>query len=143
MSTKSVKQIFISHSNEDNQIADTVYEYLESRGYKCWMDAHNITPGMPYAKEIMRGFNDSSAVVVVISKNTMDANGVKNEIDNVYKRNKIIIPFRVDDTPLSEELNFYLSATQWINAFPDYENHFDELDRALKQLLGNDKKDVL
>ena len=99
------------------------------------MDKHDITPGMPYAKEIMKGFNESSAVVVVISKNVMEAKGVINEIDNVYKQNKIIIPFRVDETPLSDDLSFYLSATQWINAFPNFEEHLDQLGKALEQLL--------
>ncbi len=136
---KDVKQIFISHSKDDCQEADIVYEYLESQGYKCWMDTHDITPGIPYAKEIMKGFNESCAIVVVISKNTMESKGVINEVDNVYKQNKIIIPFRVDDTPLSEAFNFYLSATQWINAFPKFEEHLDDLGKALKQLLDNEK----
>ena len=136
---KDIKQVFISHSKDDCHEADIVYEYLESQGYKCWMDAHDITPGIPYAKEIMKGFKASSAIVVVISKNTMESKGVINEVDNVYKRNKIIIPFRVDDTPLSEELSFYLSATQWINAFPKFEEHLDDLGKALKQLLDHDK----
>lgn len=69
----------------------------------------------------------------------MYSKGVINEIDNVYKQNKIIIPFRVDDTELSEELSFYLSATQWINAFPKFEEHLDDLGKALKQLLEHDK----
>lgn len=134
-SAENLKQIFISHSKEDCQEADIVYVYLESQGYKCWMDTHDITPGIPYAKEIMKGFNDSSVIVVVVSENTMQSIGVKNEIDNVYKRNKIIIPFRIDDTPLSDELSFYLSSTQWINAFPNFEEHLEELGKALKQLL--------
>ena len=136
-SNKEVKQVFISHSKNDCQEADEIYKYLESHGYKCWMDTHNITPGLPYAKEIMKGFNESSAVVVVVSKNAMEAKGVINEIDNVYKRNKIIIPFRIDETPLSEDLSFYLSATQWINAFPNFEEHLEQLGEALKQLLWN------
>ena len=126
--------VFISHATEDTQEADIVYEYLESQGYKCWMDTHDITPGVPYATEIMKGFNNSSVVVVVISKNTMHSVGVLNEIDNVYKQNKTIIPFRIDDYDLSDELSFYLSSTQWINAFPKFEDHLEELGKALKQL---------
>lgn len=134
-SSNETKQIFISHSMNDVAEADIVYEYLESQGYKCWMDTHDITPGIPYAKEIMKGFNNSHAVVVVVSKNAMHSVGVKNEIDNVYKKNKIIIPFRIDDTELSDELSFYLSSTQWINAFPSFEDHLDELEKALSQLI--------
>lgn len=132
---EATKQIFISHSMNDVAEADLVYEYLESQGYKCWMDTHDITPGIPYAKEIMKGFNNSDAVVVIVSKNTMHSVGVQNEIDNVYKRNKTIIPFRIDDTELSDELSFYLSSTQWINAFPKFEEHLDQLGKALNQLL--------
>lgn len=134
-SSENLKQIFISHSKDDCKEADIVYDYLVSQGYKCWMDAHDITPGLPYAKEIMKGFNESSAVVVLVSKNTMKSIGLKNEIDNVYKRNKIIIPFRIDDTQLCDELSFYLSSTQWINAFPNFEEHLEEIGKALKQLL--------
>ena len=130
------KQIFISHAKEDCEEADVVYEYLESLGYKCWMDIHDITPGIPYAKEIMKGFNGSAVVVAVISKNTMKSVGVQNEIDNVYKNNKKIIPFRIDDTDLSDELSFYLSSTQWINAFPKFEEHLEELGKSIKQLLN-------
>ena len=128
-------QIFISHSKDDQEQSEIVYDYLVSQGYKCWMDTRDITPGILYSKEIMKGFNESSVVVVVISKNTMQSSGVLNEIDNVYKRNKTIIPFRIDDSPLSEELSFYLSSTQWINAFPNFEEHLNELGKALKHLL--------
>lgn len=131
----NAQKIFISHSKEDSQQADVVYEYLESQGYKCWMDTHDITPGVLYVDEIMKGFNESSIVVVLISKNTMNSTGVLNEIDNVYKRNKIIIPFRIDDSELSDRLSFYLSSTQWINAFPDFEEHLDDLAKTLKLLL--------
>lgn len=129
------RQIFISHSKEDIQEADEIYEYLESKGYKCWMDTHDITPGIPYAREIMSGFNNSNAVVVVISKNTLHSVGVLNEIDNVYKRNKIIIPFIIEDLVMSDEMSFYLSRTQWILAYPRYDEHFDTLNKAIEKLL--------
>lgn len=129
------KTVFISHAKEDSQEAEIVYDYLESQGYKCWIDKRDITPGIPYAKEIMKGFKNSDVVVVVISKNAMHSVGVKNEIDNVYKNNKTIIPFRIDDTTLSDELSFYLSSTQWINAFPKFEEHLEDIDKALNQLL--------
>ena len=134
--TNEIKKVFISHAKEDVSEADAVYDYLEKQGFKCWMDTHDITPGIAYAKEIMKGFKNSDAVVVVISKNTMGSIGVQNEIDNVYKRNKTIIPFRIDDTELSDELSFYLSSTQWINAFPNFEDHLDDLGRALRLLLS-------
>ena len=129
------KLIFISHSKDDLQEADIVYDYLESQGYKCWMDTHDITPGIPYAKEIMKGFNESDAVVVVISKNTLRSVGVLNEIDNVYKRNKIIIPFIIEELQMSDEMSFYLSRTQWILAHPRFDEHLDDLGKALCQLL--------
>ena len=99
------------------------------------MDTHDITPGIPYAKEIMKGFNESDAVVVVISKNTLSSVGVLNEIDNVYKRNKIIIPFIIEELQMSDEMSFYLSRTQWILAHPRFDEHLDDLGKALCQLL--------
>lgn len=129
------KKVFISHSKNDCDQAELVYDYLESQGLECWIDVRDITPGIPYAKEIMNGFNSSDAVVVILSKNAMYSVGVLNEIDNVYKKNKIIIPFRIDESELSDEMSFYLSSTQWINAYPKFEDHFEELKLALDQLL--------
>lgn len=51
--------------------------------------------------------------------------------------NKTKITFRIENTDLSDELNFYLSSTQWINAFPKFEEHLDELGNALEQLIGH------
>jgi len=137
-STNDAKgMVFISHAAEDTQEADIVYQYLEANGYKCWMDIHDITPGVLYANEIMKGFNESSVIVVILSNNTMSSTGVLYEVDHVYKLKKIIIPFRIDDAELSDELSFYLSSTQWVNAFPHFEEHLDDLKKAIKQLQHN------
>ena len=125
------KQIFISHSTKDDDAADQVCEHLESVGYKCWIDHRDLTPGIPYAQEIMKGFNESSVVVAVISKNSMNSVGLKNEIDHVYKKNKIIIPFIIDESEMSDDLSFYLSSTQWIMAGSSFTNHYDQLEKAL------------
>ena len=64
-----MKQVFISHSSKDKEMAEVIYNYLTNQGIKCWIDFHDIRPRIAYAREIMRGIDGSDALVVIYSKN--------------------------------------------------------------------------
>lgn len=60
--------VFISHSHEDSEIAEKLYSFLVENGYRPWLDKHDIKPGIPYAKAIMDGIDNSKTMVVLCSK---------------------------------------------------------------------------
>ena len=124
--------VFISHSHSDNAMADKIYNYLLSNGIHCWIDLHDIPPGVPYAQAIMEGLRTSDSLVVIYSKNVIDSHDMLDEIQEAHTTQKRIIPFLLDETPLVGEFRYYLARRQWIVAFPKCEEHLPELLNALK-----------
>lgn len=132
--------VFISHSHSDNVIASDIYNYLSQNGIKCWIDLHDIPPGLPYAQAIMEGLQSSDCLVVLYSKNVIKSHDMLDEIQEAHTTNKRIIPFLLDDTPMIGQFRYYLARRQWIKAYPEYSNHMTELINALR---GNQERETM
>lgn len=61
---------------------------------------------------------------------------VKGELNIAFEEQKTIIPFRIDDTPLTGQSRVMLNQRHWIDAYPDYEKKFSELTEAITKALG-------
>ena len=85
---------FISHASQDSERAIEIYNALEERGLKCWIDKKNIRPGKKYAEEIVRGVRQSRCMVIVISNYSNQSDNVTAEAEEARKSGKsmIIIP---------------------------------------------------
>lgn len=134
--------VFISHSHSDNAVADKIYNYLSQNGLRCWIDLHDIPAGVPYAQAIMEGLQSSDSLVVLYSKNVIESHDMLDELQEAHTTQRRIIPFLLDDTPMIGQFRYYLARRQWINAYPEYEEHLPEL---LYALMGKapDKKEVV
>lgn len=65
--------VFISYRTEDGQeTAETVYNYLQRNGYQCFFDNESIPRGADYAKHILTGVRNSRYFVVVLTKGYFD-----------------------------------------------------------------------
>ena len=124
--------VFISHSSKDNELAIEIYKYLSQNNVKCWLDKCSILPGEPYSASIMKGLNDSQSFMLLYTKNAIGSQHILNEIDNAYNKNKHILTYVVDKTPMSEELNYYLSRPQQIHSYPNYKEKLPVLLSAIK-----------
>ncbi len=135
--------VFISHSHLDNVVANRIYHFLSENGIRCWIDLHDIPAGVTYARAIMEGLHSSDSMVVIYSKNAIESHDMLDEIQEAHTTHKRIIPFLLDDTPMVGEFRYYLARRQWINAYPEYEEHLKELLYALKgnvHAIVEDKK---
>ena len=65
-----IKDIFISHSSKDNEIALNYYNVLTERGFKCWMDLFNIPPGENYRGEIPAAIKNCKYFVFLLSEHS-------------------------------------------------------------------------
>ena len=126
-----MKKVFISYSRKDSFVAQEVYRFLGNKGIPCWIDIYDIQPGAPYARAIMQGLKESSAMIVIYSKNTNDSDDILNEIDQAHSSKMAIYPFLLDDSEMSQELSYYLKRRQWINAYPDFRLQLTTLFSAL------------
>jgi len=107
--------VFLSYASQDAGVANSIVENLEQHGLKCWMAPRDVKPGTVYAEAIVRAINDAKSLVLVMSANAMASAHVGREVERAASKRKQIVAFRVDATPLSEELEYFLSNSQWID----------------------------
>ncbi len=120
--------VFISHSSKDKVIADKMCEALEARGLKCWIAPRDITPGSEWAVAISDAIATIKVMVVIYSANSAESTQVPKELGLADKRNKFIIPYKIDDMELTGAFDYYLAGAHWIVANPQADDYkFDEL----------------
>lgn len=98
---------FICHASEDAGVATDVANALLRRRFPVWLDRLCILPGQDWEQTITEGVDSSHAIVVLISKNSVDKTGfLQNEIRlalaQATRRPEgavFILPVLVDGTP--------------------------------------------
>lgn len=137
-----MKEIFISYSSKDESIARTVCKCLENANISCWIAYRDIQRGKTYASEILRGIKETKITILLFSKNSNVSEHVLNEIDYAFTHNKIIVPFKLEETEMSDELHYYLSRKQWIPASRNYLDQMSSLVDVCDKYLGKGEKIV-
>jgi len=131
--------VFISYSSIDKTAADTVCSVLEQKGVSCWMAPRDITPGVDFSEAIIDGIKSSKVFVLIYSSYSNNSKQVIREVDRAVHAGLPVITLRLEDVPLSKQLEYYLSTVHWLDAkTPPLEGHIDELLRVVKILLRND-----
>ena len=126
--------VFISHSSKDKPTADAICSALEQNGVRCWIAPRDVRPGN-YGAEIIGAIKECAVFLLVFSESSNDSEDVANETNNATKHKKTIIPYRLGNTEMSEEMQYYLSRKHWIAASPG-DTAFTALVRAVKDALG-------
>jgi hypothetical protein len=104
------RAIFISHATpDDNEFVDWISAKLMLAGYEVWTDISKLQGGDTFWGDIEDAIRTNAAKVVVInSKYTKAKKGVRKEVylslkvGETLKRNRFVIPIRIDDTPFEE-----------------------------------------
>jgi TolB-like protein/Tfp pilus assembly protein PilF len=138
--------IFISYSSIDKTAAESVCSILEQNGISCWMAPRDITPGLDFAEAIIDGIKSSKLFILVYSSNSNNSKQVIREVDRAVHNGLPVINLRLEDVPLSKQLEYYLSSVHWLDAIkPPLEEHIIKLSEVVKVLLRKDdaREDVL
>ncbi len=134
--------VFISYSNKDKNAADAVCTIMEKNGIRCWMAPRDITPGVPFAEAIIDGIKGSKVFILVYSSNSNQSTQVVKEVDRAVHHGLAIIPLRLEDVPMSKQLEYYVSDVHWLDALtPPLEKHINKLCKVVQMLLTMDKVD--
>ncbi len=134
------QDVFISYSSIDKAAAETVCSVLEQNGISCWMAPRNITPGRNFAEAIIDGIRSSKVFVLVYSSNSNNSKQVIREVDRAVHIGLPVINLRLEDVPLSKQLEYYLSSVHWFDAMtPPLDEHVNKLSGVVKIFLENDE----
>lgn len=83
--------IFISHSNEDNEATLEIAAALRREGYGVWVDFENIRGGAEWLCEIEAGIERCDAVVLALSAASRQSTWVERECLYAYQLRKPVI----------------------------------------------------
>lgn len=130
--------VFISYSSKDQEIADKIADNLMCAGFQTWIATRDIKEGS-YAKQIMQAIREAKLFLVVISKNSISSEQVKNEIDRAFNRVKdgiVIVPFIIDDSEMDDECQYYLCRQEmFFGKKPPIDDRIHELIIRIKDVL--------
>jgi TolB-like protein len=128
--------VFISYSSLDKTAAETACSILEQNGLSCWIAPRDITPGLDFAESIIDGIKSSKLFILVYSTNSNNSKQVIREVDRAVHTGLPVINLRIDDVPLSKQLEYYLSSVHWLDAItPPLEKHIKTLSGVVLSLL--------
>lgn len=109
-------KVFLSYSSEDKTVADRVCSALEAADIPCWIAPRNILPGVDYPRAIVEAITSAQVLVLILTPRAAASPHILSEVGHAFNNKKRIIPFRLSDDPLPEDLEYFLSLTQWLDA---------------------------
>lgn len=135
-----MKDVFISYKTEEFDEANWVKTTLETNGISCWMAPMSIPGGSSYAVEIPQAIRECKVFVLILSEKSQLSKWVPKELDQAINEEKLILPFMLENCPLKDDFNFYLTNVQRYAAYESKTLAMDKMIREIKALLG--KNDV-
>lgn len=134
-------EVFISHSHKDKAVADAICHYFENEGIKCWIAPRDIAPGSSWAGEITRAIPKCSVFLLIFSSYANDSDQVLREVELAVKSKLIIVPVKIEDIELSDDMEYFLSTVHWIDVVnKKSEKYILYLAETVKDFLKNKEK---
>jgi len=129
-------KVFVSHASDDKERFVLKFaEKLRSKGIDAWVDKWEILPGDSLVDKIFEeGLKDAVAVIIVLSKNSVNKPWVREELNasvvQKIARQTKIIPVVIDDC----EIPAALQSTVW-ERVRDVTSFDEELDRIVAAIF--------
>jgi len=101
MSGSPGSTLFLSHNAKDKPFVRRLAAALEERGFRCWIDESEIRFGDSLVRKVSDAIERIDFVVAVISRNSVDSNWVRQELDRamtkeIANRRVVVIPVVTD-----------------------------------------------
>jgi hypothetical protein len=87
-----MRDIFISHVEENSDLAIDIAAGLEESGYSAWYYERDSLPGPSYLLQTSREIERSQAVVLIISPHSLGSHQVTKEVVRAHESDKPFIP---------------------------------------------------
>jgi hypothetical protein len=84
--------VFISHSTADSEAVHFVRQLVEAQGLNVYLAEHDPRPGAHLPDKIRRNITAADAVVVLLTKSSIDSRYVHQEIGAAHASGKLVVP---------------------------------------------------
>lgn len=129
------KQVFISYSSKEQNIAYEIKNALESHGISCWMAPESIPSGSDYASEIPQGIDEAIVLTLLLSDASQSSCWVEKEVLRAVSNGKIVIPFMISKCDIGQKFGFILSNIQRLDAYNAYEENLNKLAQIVRGII--------
>ena len=130
-------RVFISHSSRDKAAAVAVCHALEARGIRCWIASRDIQPGANWGEAILNAIGQCKVMVLLLSSSANASGQVLREVERAVNRSVAIIPVRIEEVTPAAALEYFLSASHWLDAFAaPFELHLRRIVGVVETFLG-------
>src|SRR5450631_4157061 len=109
-------KIFISYASQDAAVADNLCAALEASGLPCWIAPRDVRAGESYAAAIVQAINVCKMLALVLSKSASESSHVLREVERASSKKRPVLVVRMDTAELPPDLEYFLSANQWLDA---------------------------
>jgi TIR domain/Domain of unknown function (DUF4384) len=134
--------VFISYSSQDMAIADAACNALEAAGIRCWIAPRNIVAGTDWPVAITQAIADCRLVLLIFSAHSNESKEVARELKCAEDGEKVVVPFRIAEVRPTSMLQYYMSATHWLDAIsPPLESHLPKLCDTVRLFCPNPDAD--
>jgi hypothetical protein len=137
-------KVFVSHATEDkDRFVNEFAKRLCNNGIDAWLDKWEMLPGDSLVDKIFEeGIKQSSAIIIIISQNSIDKKWVREElnvsfIEKLQKGTKLI-PIIIDEC----KVPMCLQSTVWIK-INNLTSYNEEFNRILMSILGITEKPII
>jgi transcription termination factor Rho len=108
--------VFVGYSRVDSEFALRIAKDLKGAGVGVWID-ENIRPGDRWRAEIGRAIQNCTAMVVILSPDSVGSLEVENEVSYALDQRKPVIPILYKKC----EIPYYLRLLQHVDFRSDYQ----------------------
>ncbi len=131
--------VFLSHSTQDKVVADAVCAALEAEKIRCWIAPRDIKSGENWAEAITRALKSSRLMVLIFSDHSNQSKQVANELTLAVGAKAVVVPFKIEDIPPNQVMEYYLTGAHWLDAMnPPTESQISHLVELVKKTLDGE-----
>ena len=134
-------RVFISYSRKDSEIAKRICDLLDNMNVSYWIDTDGVYSGDHFKEIIVKAISSSEIVMFLSSEYSNQSDNVAKEISLADKYDKIIIPVRLDNSPMHPRIDYDLSGIDFVDLYSFEEKSIAKLRNAiLGHLAMNNSK---
>lgn len=132
-------KVFISYASLDADLAGQLAEVLEEEGLEVWDERREVLPGENWATRIGQGLEESDAMVVLFTPNSIGSDSVRSNaffaIGQMQYEDRLVPVLVFDDDAPSDEIPWVLKSLNPVElpGAEERKNAFREIANRLKR----------
>ena len=129
--------VFLSHTQDDQEAASRVCALLEADGIGCWLASRDAIASEDKAAATIEAIRSADLVLLIFSASANSSPYVLREIERAIGYERPVLSIHLDDAVPNPSLEYYLNLWQWLDVPGGVEDRGEEIVAAVRgQLAG-------